>query len=505
MKPHCYLFVFLSVVLITACTLKNTTKGVLHNTDSLLVQYPDSALRLLEMQAEIMSEESEATQMYYFLLLTKANEACGIPHTSDSLIKRVVRYYEEHGSNQQAAEAYYYQGCVYRDLNDVDYALEAFQLATYLPTNPEPHLAGLAYNQMGNLFTYQKLDYEAMEAYREAANYAKKENDSIALAQRLKHTALAFIALNKADSALHYYGLALQTNPYIYQKDIEKEKAILYIQLKDFPKARKALEYNLDAYLTWADYYHGVNKKDSASHYYAYALSRKETNELQRKNIYQRLSAYAEEQGEIQKAYFYLKLANRIQDTLHNRYESEAIRQAQLIHTYRNAAHKKYQKAGVTTQAEPKRKDLTGMIIGVVVSSGIAIVLFHYKRKKRPSTSLTKMETDTLYKSAIYQLIKKQAHNPDFKLTDEQWQELQIEMDQAYNHFTARLYAICPKLNETELHVCYLLKLSIAPTDIAHIIVRQVSTVSSIRERLYKKIHGTSGNAKQLDDFILKF
>jgi DNA-binding CsgD family transcriptional regulator len=246
-----------------------------------------------------------------------------------------------------------------------------------------------------------------------------------------------------------------------------------------------------------------VNKKDSASHYYEYALKHKRTNEWQRKAIYQRLSAYAEEQGQFQKAYFYLKMADRIQDTLYNQYEAERIRQAQLIQTYRNASKKKYQNAPNETEEKPSSTFPIGNLVTIGLLGIGAFVAFHYRRKKQ--TDYQQPETNDLHKSAIYQLIKSQAHKPDFKLTDEQWQELQTEIDKAYNNFTARLYAKCPKLNETELHVCYLLKLKVSPTDIAHIIMRQVSTVSGIRKRLYEKIHGVKGNAKQLDDFISKF
>lgn len=504
MKPYIYIvFIQLLIVFGTACKHKDTAISFLLTAENLLPQYPDSALGILETQAHTIQKESEAIRTQFSILQTKANEACNIPHVSDSLIRRVLKYYKENGTNSQMAEAYYYQGCVYRDINNVEYALESFQLAIYLSNTFEHQLLGMAYNQLGNLFTFQKLYYEAMEAYREAAFHAFKDNDSITWGERLKHTAHSFTMLNKPDSALYYYEQALLANPHILQTDIEQKKADLYIQMKNFQKARQALEHNLDAYLTWADYYHGTNQKDSALQYYSYALDKKETNEVQRKAIYQRLSAYAEEQGEIQKAYFYLKMADRIQDTLQNRYEIEMIHQAQLIHTYRNASKKKYEKL---TQEIKEESDetLPVWIILTIIPIGVGFVIHRYLRHKK-RTVVQQPEINTIHQSSIYQLIKSQAHNPDFKLDDEQWKELQTEIDKNYNHFTARLYATCPKMNETELHVCYLLKLSIAPSDIAHIIVRQVSTVSSIRERLYKKIHGEAGNAKQLDDFILKF
>ena len=102
-------------------------------------------------------------------------------------------------------------------------------------------------------------------------------------------------------------------------------------------------------------------------------------------------------------------------------------------------------------------------------------------------------------------LVKINARNPDFKLNDAQWGDLKLEIDIVFNGFTDRLLSICPKLNDVDLRVCYLLKLGLSPTDIAHIIVRQTNTVSSIRERLYKKIHGVEGSSKQFDQFLKEF
>ena len=64
--------------------------------------------------------------MYYWLLAVKASDKCYVPHTSDSLMKAVVHYYENHGTPAQRMEAYYYLGSVYRDMQDAPRALNFF-------------------------------------------------------------------------------------------------------------------------------------------------------------------------------------------------------------------------------------------------------------------------------------------------------------------------------------------------------------------------------------------
>lgn len=112
---------------------------------------------------------------------------------------------------------------------------------------------------------------------------------------------------------------------------------------------------------------------------------------------------------------------------------------------------------------------------------------------------------ELLHQSEVYQFIFRNIGNVNVHLSERHWKQLGEDIDTVYEQFTSRLYAICPKLNEVELHVCYLLKLSVPLSDIAHFTAHQKNSISSLRERLYKKIHGTKGNGKALDQFILDF
>ena len=76
-----------------------------------------------------MAFEPQATQMYYQLLTIKAKDKAYITHTSDSLIKNVVKYYEERKDRERLQETYYYAGRVYRDMGDEPQALEHLQKA----------------------------------------------------------------------------------------------------------------------------------------------------------------------------------------------------------------------------------------------------------------------------------------------------------------------------------------------------------------------------------------
>jgi hypothetical protein len=48
-----------------------------------------------------------------------------------------------------------------------------------------------------------------------------------------------------------------------------------------------------------------------------------------------------------------------------------------------------------------------------------------------------------------------------------------------------------------------LTKLRIPPTDMASVLARDVSTISTVRSRLYGKVFGRKGGAREWDEFIL--
>ena len=49
----------------------------------------------------------EEARMYAWLLRIKANDKLYIPHTSDSVINRIVKFYEGFGDRERLAEAYF--------------------------------------------------------------------------------------------------------------------------------------------------------------------------------------------------------------------------------------------------------------------------------------------------------------------------------------------------------------------------------------------------------------
>ncbi|NDW13664.1 hypothetical protein D0T50_12295 [Bacteroides sp. 214] len=118
-----YIFIFF----LSACA-DHKVNTQLREAELLIENQPDSALTLLLSINDAKQLEGK-DRADYALLLTKANDKNYILHNSDSLIKIAVDYYAASRNKERKAEAYFYLGSVYRDMDLRPEAIKAFQEA----------------------------------------------------------------------------------------------------------------------------------------------------------------------------------------------------------------------------------------------------------------------------------------------------------------------------------------------------------------------------------------
>lgn len=95
-------------------------------------------------------------------------------------------------------------------------------------------------------------------------------------------------------------------------------------------------------------------------------------------------------------------------------------------------------------------------------------------------------------------------HSQDsISITEQEWEELKIAIDDTYDNFTGQLYTLYPKLSTIEMRICLLIKISITVTNISMLLGRSKSTVSTARSKLYEKLQGVKGTPGLLDQFIV--
>ena len=202
MKPFVYITIWVFLLIgIPACQQHTDYPPAMQQAEKLMDARPDSALHLLQGMADTLTMLPDEAQMYYHLLTIQAKDKQYITHTSDSLINRIVSFYEDSGDKDRLMLAYYYQGSVYRDMNDAPRALKAFQQAVDLNV-PNLDLLAKAYNQMGTLFMYQGLHDEVIRVNRKSIELylLQGKRNRISYAQR--DIARMYSAKKMADSAL---------------------------------------------------------------------------------------------------------------------------------------------------------------------------------------------------------------------------------------------------------------------------------------------------------------
>ena len=84
-------------LLLLGCGGKHHYPTVLLMADSLCEVNPKAAIDTLDRLEKPMAQAPEPDRMYYRLLCIKAADKAYIPHTSDSLIRTVLDYYEHGG------------------------------------------------------------------------------------------------------------------------------------------------------------------------------------------------------------------------------------------------------------------------------------------------------------------------------------------------------------------------------------------------------------------------
>ena len=105
------------------------------------------------------------------------------------------------------------------------------------------------------------------------------------------------------------------------------------------------------------------------------------------------------------------------------------------------------------------------------------------------------------FASDVYQALQRRIATGEI-LKDDDWNNIESQIKKIYPGFSSQLRNLYA-MSELEYQVCLLIKLRVAPSDMAVVLARDASTISPVRSRLYKKVFGQKGGAKEWDEFIL--
>ena len=203
------IFLLLIIMILTSCAGNRKYDDLMQRADSIMNVNDDSAkvaIRMLDGIKSQLPEFSQSQKMRYELLRHKAmNKAC-ITFTSDSVMKKVVDYYDNHGSANERMLANYVLGCVYRDMYEAPMALEYYNKATEQAdtTAADCDYGTLyrVYSQMGFLFSKQYLPYQLLDAFGKAVKYAYLAKDTLNAIINYQNRENAYSYLGNKDSVI---------------------------------------------------------------------------------------------------------------------------------------------------------------------------------------------------------------------------------------------------------------------------------------------------------------
>lgn len=414
------LLVIVSLFVLAGCHGDKQYDDLLQQADSIMNIDDDSAkvaIKLLDKAKPQLNDFSKAQRMRYQLLYHKAMNKADISFSSDSIMKKVVAYYENHGTSNERMLAYYMLGCIYRDLHEAPIALEYYNKATEQAdtTSQDCDYSTLyrIYSQMGVLFEKQYLFNQEFIAYNKATKYAYMAKDTL---NALLCYMNSYIDLNQNDSIIarnlraanllrkhgynYYAKMAFGSNyPYYIKKNdyikaketFEEYKKINFEGNSNYKDASAYLLYNQGMYYLFANQLDSAHISFQKSYIYAQSYSNKCA-------ATKGLAKYYTKTNHSALAAKYALLSSEYNDSSLYELRESQLQQMQAMYDY--SRNQKLAK-----EAEYKAKQRLNTIYLIIISSCLillsAVYIYRKNIRKRNHKLLV---AQRLYKASILKL-----------------------------------------------------------------------------------------------------
>lgn len=417
---------FTVLLLLFSCSHKSETETLLSYADTLIEEYPDSALRSLNLSPEEMQRLSDKECARYALLLARATDKCKLSLLPcDSLLNVALDYYDD--DEKEKAVALLYKGRLAVEMEEAEEATTCFQKGlTIIQDFPkELKTKNLLLSSLGNIYFDAGYYDKSMEIYqtmyeccttdleksialnnistyycliedkdstlmlqREALNYAIASGDSLQIAMSKHNLSLEFDSFDELDSALYYEKMALKELP---QKE---NHGNYYSNLGDLILKTGG-------------------SKDSARHYLNKSLE--ELSIEGKSTCLKTLYNLEKENGDYKTANIYLEKHSDIIDSLYYMEQSTEIQQ--LIYEYNT-------KMRIREEQLKGKRTIHRTIAGFVSICFLIILIYqnYINRKKRvqlqyeqsleqTQNKLSSLETTIENNQLMITLLKKEKNN----------------------------------------------------------------------------------------------
>ena len=417
-----YMLIFISL---SSCSNRKYEQTITR-ADNLMELSQDSARSALAILNSIrpdLSKMGKSTQMRYQLVYAKGMNKGYVDFTTDSLMKEIVDYYDNHGTCQQQMLAHYLLGCVYRDLGDSPASLscynDAVEKVDTTSSDCDYKLLTRVYEQQGALFLSQSMPQNALSAYQKAEKYAWIAKDTLSAVLSYEHLGNIYEYMDNMNKVIEVYENASRRYRQ-YGYPVQAARALggaiqALILTKQYAKAKKYMDvfeaesgyFQKDScysYINYSHYYYlkGLycleSHSDSAKYWFTKCQEFAKTNNNKSFSAYAWYLYYIKHQ-QMDSVAKYSEQAFAYNDSANLDMERDLMQKMQAIYDYdrwKNVAHNEEIKA--------TRANLT-LLVSILVSVSVIIIgilTFLVYRKKRKLELQEKEEQENLIRQQIY-------------------------------------------------------------------------------------------------------
>lgn len=417
-----YMLIFMSL---SSCSNRKYEQTITR-ADNLMELSQDSArsaLTILDSIRPDLSKMGKSTQMRYQLVYAKGMNKGYVDFTTDSLMKEIVDYYDNHGTCQQQMLAHYLLGCVYRDLGDSPASLscynDAVEKVDTTSSDCDYKLLTRVYEQQGALFLSQSMPQNALSAYQKAEKYARIAKDTLSAVLSYEHLGNIYEYMDNMNKVIEVYENASRRYRQ-YGYPVQAARALggaiqALILTKQYAKAKKYMDvfeaesgyFQKDScysYINYSHYYYlkGLycleSHSDSAKYWFTKCQEFAKTNNNKSFSAYAWYLYYIKHQ-QMDSVAKYSEQAFAYNDSANLDMERDLMQKMQAIYDYdrwKNVAHNEEIKA--------TRANLT-LLVSILVSVSVIIIgilTFLVYRKKRKLELQEKEEQENLIRQQIY-------------------------------------------------------------------------------------------------------
>lgn len=508
------LYILTISILLSSCTSHDEILEQLEDIKTIGNQDPRLALSMLD--SVDVGTESEYVKAKYDLLNIRLNDKADILPTSSHEIKRLVKYFNEYGTDADRQEGYYYLGSVLRDLQDYPSAIEAFLQSADVATVMEAPCDSLMLRN-----TYSNLSYlsNQVQDNKRFLDYSKKEYEISIQINQLRipaiiHLADAYLFADSIDLAVDYYNTALEIikDNNVIEEDIIRNLLSQFSYIGDIEKAGECKKL-LDDYcssrnitykqlysgslLAISKYYDRIDKTDSAIYYYQVILNRRD-NYLSMfdasRHLFSLYSILNQKEEAIQAGLRFVEIS----DTLNLGLRQEMSATVNNLYKYNKD---KEEEIRIIEENHRYQNTLAWIVFSIIIASLIITILVIYNRNKylqkivllsnrivnietektdlsnqlQDSVEqnktfiriLTQSQMEMVDKDIIFTL--KQSSDGKKTMTNNDWMCLYYAVDKEYPDFKEKLLQRIDVFTEKQMQLCYLLRIGLSKQQIMNI------------------------------------